>query len=81
MKQLKVAVMFVGLIVGLYLLCPLRFDSTAQAADEPTVTLTKTELQEIINAQVAAAQAGPAFKKVQGAFTPAPTKPTVEPAK
>ena len=50
-------------------------------ADEPTVTLTQTELQEIINAQVAAAQAGPAFKKVQGAFTPALTKPTVEPAK
>ena len=53
----------------------------AALADDPTVTLTQTELQEIINAQVAAAQAGPAFKKVQGAFTPAPTKPTVEPAK
>ena len=48
-------------------------------ADEPTVTLTQTELQEIINAQVAAAQAGPAFKKVQGAFTPATAKPVTPP--
>ena len=44
------------------------------------VTLAQTELQEIINAQVAAAQAGPAFKKVQGAFTPVPVKPNDLPA-
>jgi hypothetical protein len=48
----------------------------AALADEPTVTLTQSELQEIINAQIAASTAQPAFKKVQSAFTPAPVKPS-----
>jgi len=50
-------------------------------ADEPTVTLTQAELQAVINAQIAASAAQPAFKKVQGAFTPpAPEAPHVAPA-
>ena len=71
MKRLKILFAFAGLVFGMGVV--------VAHADEPTVTLTQTELQEIINAQVAAAAAQPAIKKVQSAFTPVPVKPTVAP--
>ena len=51
----------------------------ALAADEPTVTLTQTELQELLNAQAATSEAHMALKKVQDSFRAPvhiPTRPT-----
>jgi hypothetical protein len=81
MKQFKILFSAAGLVFGMVIGLAL-----AHAAEEPTVTLTQAELQAVINAQIAASQAAPAFKKVQGAFTPPPAPvahptPAAEPAK
>ena len=39
-------------------------------ADEPTVTLTASELQAIVSAELARANAAAAMRKVQSAFAP-----------
>jgi uncharacterized membrane protein YedE/YeeE len=79
MKSFKISLAIAGFMFGMGI-------GLAFAAEEPTVTLTQAELQAVINAQIAASQAAPAFKKVQGAFTPPPAPiahptPAAEPAK
>jgi hypothetical protein len=52
-------------IAFIFALCP-----TAALADEPTVTLTASELQAVITAELARAQAAGAIDKIGKALRP-----------
>ena len=71
-------------LAGLMLLGP----SGMACADEQTVTLTASELQAVINAEISRAQAASALGKIQQAFAPPkaevqtqPVPPIVMPSK
>ena len=63
------------LALSIFLASPVFAQETTQ---EPTVTLTANELQAIVVAEVARAQAAPAMQKLQTAFAPKAPTPKID---